>query len=112
MNSNRLVGWLQWKDRSFTPTASGAKSATRSSAVPTGAVSCLPRTSPTATCTLAFIIATKHRLITDRLLILRRMTVLPLLCACSHYDRLVAAAGNSVAFSSSVVKHPSGISKT
>lgn len=29
-----------------------------------------------------------------------------------HYDRLVAAAGNSVAFSSSVVKHPSGISKT
>jgi hypothetical protein len=29
-----------------------------------------------------------------------------------HYDRMVAAKGNSVSFSSSVVKHPSGISKT
>ncbi len=31
---------------------------------------------------------------------------------CRHYDRMVAAKGNSVSFSSSVVKHPSGISKT
>lgn len=34
------------------------------------------------------------------------------LARCRHYDRMVAAKGNSVSFSSSVVKHPSGISKT